>query len=79
MTMKKYYVQTADCVQEVMAAAMPTADELAKLIDGYIEMIVPAKGHHICKYCQSIADGSDKDVLCKDCRDLFGHYLYSEL
>ena len=41
--------------------------------------IVPAKGHHRCKYCGSIAEGSDRNLLCEDCRELFGHSLYSEL
>lgn len=44
-----------------------------------IEKYVVAKGHHICKYCGGIADGTTKDVLCGDCRETFGHYLYSEL
>ena len=34
---------------------------------------------HICKYCGWVADGTDDDLLCKDCRGLFGHSLYSEL
>ena len=44
-----------------------------------IEKLVIAKGHHICKYCNSIADGSTKDLLCEDCRKTFGHSFYSEL
>ena len=41
--------------------------------------IATAKDHHRCKYCQSIAKGKDKDVLCDDCRRAFGHAFYSEL
>ena len=37
------------------------------------------EGKHICKYCGEIADGVDEDVLCKECRSLFGHAFYSEL
>lgn len=37
------------------------------------------EGKHICKYCYGIADGPDEDVLCKECRDVFGHTFYSEL
>lgn len=42
-------------------------------------MIAPAKGHHRCMYCGSIAKGSQKDILCGECRDVFGHYSYYEL
>ena len=35
--------------------------------------------YHICKYCGLITDGTDEDVLCKECRDIFGHTFYSEL
>ena len=44
-----------------------------------IEKFVIAKGHHICKYCNGIANGSTKDLLCEDCRKTFGHSFYSEL
>ena len=45
-----------------------------KLID-----FATAKDHHFCKYCDGIADGKNKDVLCTNCREIFGHSLYSEL
>ncbi len=35
--------------------------------------------HHICKYCGGIAKGVDQDILCQECRELFGHAFYSEL
>ena len=44
-----------------------------------ISKIVPAKGHHICKYCRGIAEGSYADLLCDKCKTVFGHSLYSEL
>lgn len=34
---------------------------------------------HKCKYCGEFVDGMDEDVLCEDCREIFGHTLYSEL
>ncbi len=34
---------------------------------------------HFCKYCGGIADGTYEDLLCEDCRMMFGHSLYSEL
>ena len=44
-----------------------------------ITRIVPVKGHHRCKYCQGIAEGSNKNLLCSDCMVTFGHTYYSEL
>lgn len=47
---------------------------------GYkVQKIVYAKDHHICKYCNRIAEGSYEDLLCEDCKYIFGHSLYSEL
>ena len=37
------------------------------------------KGKHVCKYCGGIAEGTYKDLLCEECRECFGHALYSEL
>lgn len=37
------------------------------------------RGKHICKYCGNIAEGTHGDLLCKECRDTFGHSLFSEL
>lgn len=37
------------------------------------------KGKHICKYCGGIAEGTYQDLLCEECRECFGHSLYSEL
>lgn len=41
--------------------------------------IAEAKNHHFCKYCGTVTEGANKDVLCSECHDLFGHNLYSEL
>ena len=41
--------------------------------------VADANTHHICKYCGDIAEGTDEDVLCQDCRMTFGHAFYSEL
>ena len=32
-----------------------------------------------CKYCGKDNGSADEDVLCKDCREIFGHSFYSEL
>ena len=34
---------------------------------------------HNCKYCGQLVEGSYEDLLCGDCRESFGHSLYSEL
>ena len=35
--------------------------------------------HHRCKYCDKMTIGSNEDLLCDDCREMFGHSFYSEL
>ena len=48
--------------------------------EGYtITKIVPKRGNHVCKYCYSIAEGADKNLLCEECRMMFGHTFYTEL
>lgn len=48
--------------------------------DGYkLNRIVLTKGHHLCQYCGGIALGTDKDILCAECHEIFGHMLFSEL
>jgi len=37
------------------------------------------RGKHSCKYCGNIAEGTHEDLLCGECRETFGHSLYSEL
>ena len=34
---------------------------------------------HSCKYCGQVTEGIDEDILCEDCREVFGHTLYSQL
>ena len=34
---------------------------------------------HECKYCGAVTNGADENVLCKDCREIFGHTFFSEL
>lgn len=41
--------------------------------------IIDLSGKHVCKYCGDIVDGDYEDLLCEDCRCIFGHALYSEL
>lgn len=44
----------------------------------YAKMIGVEKVNY-CKYCGSPTDSVDENVLCEECRNLFGHTFYSEL
>lgn len=37
------------------------------------------KGYHMCKYCGTITKSEEIDILCENCREMFGHSFYSEL
>ena len=37
------------------------------------------KGYYVCKYCNGLVMGINKDELCDECKRLFGHSLFSEL
>ena len=45
----------------------------------WTECKILPRGSHLCKYCGEIAEGTYADLLCSDCRETFGHSLYSEL
>lgn len=58
--------------------------EFTKMVEKLLENIkiieiVNGSDHHICKYCGSVASGSDEDILCDGCAELFGHRLFGEL
>lgn len=47
---------------------------------GYnISKIVLKHGHHKCKCCGLIADGTSKDILCKECQDKYHVDKYTTL
>jgi hypothetical protein len=33
----------------------------------------------VCQYCGGDNGGKDEDLLCRECRETYGHALYSEL
>lgn len=41
--------------------------------------LVPATESHFCSYCGRIVYNNVEDLLCDECRKLFGHVFYSEL
>ena len=82
---KEYYALCIDDDGQVCTVCIRTVGgkEFAKerlMREGYkVTEVVDAKNHHICGYCNGIAEGDMEDLLCRDCRELFGHTLYSEL
>lgn len=79
-----------DCRKEAMefyieASKNSVGSELERYAKIYLELMSGNKvctdlpNQHICKYCGEIADGTDEDLLCKKCREFFGHALFSEL
>ena len=44
-----------------------------------INNIIKKSDAHICKYCNGIAYGTNKEELCEECQMLFGHTYYYEL
>lgn len=60
-----------------------SADKWITLLETMLEekiiAVHDANTHHICKYCGGVAKGIDEDILCEECRDVFGHAFYSEL
>ena len=75
--MKRYYIETPDNTYE--EDAQNEAELRQRHKDVFITKIAPVKGHHLCKYCYGIAEGEYEDLLCPNCREVFGHSLYSEL
>jgi len=42
-------------------------------------VFIDPKTHHFCKYCANVVESDCDDLLCSDCREMFGHTMYSEL
>ena len=42
-------------------------------------VFIDPKTHHFCKYCANVVESDYDDLLCSDCREMFGHTMYSEL
>ena len=66
----------------VMDCSATTEEGLRDYLEneGYtVNKIIPKRGHHLCGYCGAIVNGTNKDVLCEDCQDVFGHTYFHEL
>lgn len=68
------FKNTYDMTQQEWIATISKLEPNIKILKVY-----DGNNHHICKYCGSVAKGIDEDILCDDCRDIFGHAFYSEL
>lgn len=44
-----------------------------------VSYLIPPTNKHRCKYCGNWVDGTNEDELCDECKETFGHSLYSEL
>lgn len=77
----------ADCIDpagktvgyKVSATNKEEAKAYLKKEGNKVLKIAPKKGNHLCMYCGSIAEGTQKDILCEECRSIFGHYSFYEL
>ena len=81
--MRRYLVHVSKEEKEfILMVDSPNKDtavnELTNLGWGIMKIIEESKAH-LCKYCGEIVEGTDSDILCDDCRELFGHVFYSEL
>lgn len=81
--LQKFYVEgiadNKEVTYEVKSVDEQTCIDKFKSEGVEVTKIVLARGHHICQYCGSIAEGTYKDLLCGRCKDIFGHSLFSEL
>lgn len=79
----KYFVEGRQDGKDLLWKCEAISEESLRkeLEDDGVEItrMVPQKGHHVCKYCGGIADGTQTDILCSECRTTFGHYSYYEL
>lgn len=71
--------ECADCYALVEGDSKEwICDEAGKKVED-VEKCPSVSNTHTCRYCGSEAEGSDGDLLCSNCRELFGHTFYSEL
>ena len=77
--MKTFLFQTPISTYEIKAESLEVAKKAPELKGLTIEKIADADDAHVCKYCGCIAPGNYDDLLCDECRSIFGHAPYSEL
>lgn len=82
------------CVSEVTSDKPVTEAEVLKAVNANLKKhkggpceqlpfknaVRVKRGQHICPYCEAnVVKSPDKDLLCLECREDFGHAFYSEL
>ncbi len=77
--LEKYLVECDTSSFSVEARSEEQAMEYVRESGYNPVQAVKARGHYFCKYCSRIVKGTNKDVLCPECRDVFGHAFFSEL
>lgn len=84
----QYLLKNDECVLQVSCDNIVTEQSILKCINAqlaegelpYTQAERVKKGQCICPYCHlNIVDSPDTNVLCDECREVFGHSFYSEL
>lgn len=75
----EYAIHEVQSVVDVSDKQMLRLCQKAYPQHNFIECKQLTKERHICKYCGWVAEGEYEDLLCEDCRRLFGHATFSEL
>lgn len=67
------FISDSNCIF-VLKHLLIVLEDIVKILDKSKTKI------NTCKYCKVNKTGSnDPDVLCPECREIFGHSFYSEL
>ena len=83
--MAKYILKGETTNAVVTCPGNKTAEQILKQMQeelpqaGWLTCQEIPKDKHPCKYCGGIAEGTYEDLLCGECRETFGHSLFSEL
>lgn len=56
-------------------------DKCIKLVDDgdVVTGVYDGNLFHVCKYCGKVTLGQNQNILCRDCKQIFGHTYFSEL
>lgn len=85
MKTNNFIIETEKWTAQRLISKVIEADEatiIKVLQKSYAEKIIrlyDGNEYHICKYCGNVVKGKNEDLLCKDCKETFGHNYYTEL
>lgn len=83
--MSKYILMSEDKIGSIEYKGNKTEKEILAMVQmseqesNWLTCERVPRDKHICKYCGYIAEGTYDELLCKECREIFGHSLFSEL